>query len=144
MAKVICKGTALQQTVSGSFVTVAQVISFDGPDLESETFEADTLDNSVAGIPYAPTGRTEGGSISGELFYDPALTSHKELLTLLDYPRAEAWKIIFADSGASEWTFSGAGLSFGVAVALNDGLKGSFGIKLDGTPTMPSGGSSGG
>ena len=141
MAKVISKGTAIQQTISAAFVTVAQVISLDGPDCESETFEADTLDNTNAGIPYKPTGRTEGGSLSGDLFYDPALDSHKDLLELLRLPAEESWKIVFADTGASVWTFAGAGLSFSPTVALNDGLKANFAIKLDGIPTYPSGGS---
>lgn len=138
MAIVKCKGTALAQQIGTVYTTVAQVISLDLPDMESETFESDTLDNSSAGIPYTPTGRTEGGSLSGELFYDPALSGHQELLTLLTTPADEEWQITFADSGSSTWTFTGAGFSFGGTVALNDGLKGSFSIKLDGLPTFPS------
>lgn len=141
MSKVKCKGTTLSQTISAVYVAVAQVISLELPDMESETYEADTLDNTSAGIPYEPTGRTEGGSCSGELFYDPALTGHKNLLELLTTPAAEAWKITFADTGASTWSFAGAGFSFGGTVALNDGLKGNFSIKLNGLPTFPSGGS---
>lgn len=138
-----CKGTTLQQTIASSFVTVAQVISLDGPEVESETFEADTLDNSSAGIPYKSTGRTEGGSLSGEMFYDPALTGHTNFINLLTSPptTSEAWKLIFADTAASEWTFSGAGLSFSPTVALADGLKASFSIKLDGMPGFPGSGS---
>lgn len=141
MAKVKCKGTALAQEISSAYVTVAQVISLELPTAESETYEADTLDNTNAGIPYEPTGRTEGGSCSGELFYDPALDGHKDLTELLRAPAAENWKITFADTGASTWTFAGAGFSMGGTVALNDGLKANFSIKLNGIPTYPSGGS---
>jgi len=139
MAKIKCKGTSLQQKVGNVFVTVAQVISLQLPEVESETYESDTLDNTSAGIPYSSTGRTEGGSCSGELFYDPALDSHKNLLSLLTNPPtvSEQWKIVFADEGSSSWTFSGAGMSFGGTVALKEGLKGSFKIKLDGIPTYP-------
>ena len=45
------------------------------------------------------------------------------------------WQITFADAATSEWSFSGAGVSFGGTVALNDGLKGSFSIKLATLPT---------
>lgn len=141
MAIVKCKGTTLQQKLSSVYTTVAQIISMDLPEAQSETFEADYLDNASAGIPYEPTGRTEGGSCSGELFYDPALAGHKALTELLRVPQAEDWKIVFADTGASSWTFAGAGFSFGGTVALNDGLKGSFSIKLNGIPTYPTGGS---
>lgn len=141
MSKIKCKGTALAQEIASSYVTVAQVISLELPTVESETFEADTLDNTDAGIPYQATGRTEGGSCSGELFYDPALTGHQNLTELLRVPQDENWQITFMDSEDSTWTFTGAGFSLGGTVALNDGLKATFSIKLDGIPTFPSGGS---
>jgi len=137
MTKIACKGTVLQQEIGTVYTAVAQIISLDLPEMESETFDADTLDVVTAGIPYQPTGRTEPGSLSGELFYDPALAGHQALLELLTTPAAENWKIIFSDTGVSEWTFSSAGLSFGGTVALNDGLKGSFSLKLADLPTFP-------
>jgi len=141
MAFVKCKGTALQQEISSVYTAVAQIISIDLPEAEAETYEADTLDSSGAGIPHKSTGRSEGGSCSGELFYDPALAGHKALTELIRSPQAENWKVVFADDGSSEWAFAGAGFSFGGTVALNDGLKANFSIKLDGIPTYPSGGS---
>jgi len=143
VAKVKCKGTSLKQTIASVGVAVAQIISLDGPDMESETFEADALDNTDAGIPYQNTGRTEGGSLSGELFYDPGLDAHRDLLELLRVPQDEAWILTFADTETSQWTFDGAGFSFSPTVALNDGLKANFGIKLSKIPVFPSGGSSG-
>ena len=141
MSKIIGKGTVLQQTVASSFVAIAQIISLDGPGMESETFEADTLDNANAGIPHMSTGRTEGGSVSGELFLDPALQGHNNLEYLLDNPGSEAWKIIWADTGTTEWPFTGVGFSLSPAVVLNDGVKASFSIKLDGLPMFPVAGS---
>ena len=141
MSKIKCKGTTLKQQIAAAYVAVAQVISLELPDMESETFESDTLDNTDAGIPYSQTGRTEGGSCSGELFYDPALDSHMDLLELLRLPAEEEWQILFADTGASTWSFTGAGFGFGGTVALNDGLKGNFSIKLSKIPTFPTGGS---
>lgn len=137
MAKIKCKGTALQQTLGTAFVTVAQVISLDGPEAEAETYESDTLDNTDAGIPYDETGRTEGGSVSGELFFDPVLAGHQAITDLLTTPAGCAWNIVFADEAETEWPFDGAGLSFGPRVALNDGLKASFSIKLDKAVTYP-------
>jgi len=139
MAFVICKGTVLKQTISNVLTAVAQVISLDLPDMESETFENDTLDNSSAGIPHTPTGRSEGGKASGELFFDPALTGHKtSLLGLLTTPATCVWVIVFADTGHTTWTFTGAGFSFGGTVSLKEGLKGKFSIKLSGLPTFSS------
>ena len=141
MAKVKCKGTVLNQTIATVLTAIAQVISLDGPGMESETYEADTLDNSDAGIPYKPTGRSEGGSLGFDVFFDPALAGHLNLLDLLTRPATETWQIIFADSGTSEWDFDSAGLSFSPTVALGDGLKASCSLKLDGLPSFPAGGS---
>ena len=143
MTQVICKGTQLQMIIAGTaYVPVAQLISLDLPDMEAETREADTLDNADAAIPHKGTGRSEGGSVGFEGFLDPALAGHQALMALIETPPAlgseTAWKIVFADVGASEWPFSGAGFSLGGTVALNDGLKFSSSIKLDGLPAFPS------
>ena len=135
MAKLKCKGTVLQQEVASVFVPIAQVISLDKDEMTSETYESDTLDNADAGIPYSETGRSEGGNLSGELFLDPALAGHKILTGLIAYPQQENWKLIFTN--ATEWPFVGAGFGMGATVALNDGLKAPFTIKLSKLPTFP-------
>jgi hypothetical protein len=76
------------------------------------------------------------------LFLDPALQGHNNLQYLLDNPGDEAWNLIFADAATTEWPFTGAGFSLSPTVALNDGLKASFSIKLSGLPTFPVAGSS--
>lgn len=141
MAKLINKGSVLEQTVSSSFVPIAQVIGMSGPDMVTETFDADTLDNPDAGILHAPTGRAEGGSLSGDLFLDPALAGHQNMMALLTFPEAEVWKLKFADAAVTSWTINGAGLSVSPTIALNDGLKASFSIKLSGLPTFAGSGS---
>lgn len=143
MAQLKCKGTALQQELATVFTAVAQIISMDGPEQEAETYEADTLDNASAGIPYKPTGRTEGGSLSGEMFLDPALAGHTHFMALLTTPQSENYKLVFANAVATEWPFAGAGFSISPTVALADGLKASFNIKLDGMVTLPGSGSAG-
>lgn len=136
MSIVKCKGTVLSKKVAEVYTAVAQIISLDLPEMESETFEADTLDNPDAGVPYEPTGRTEGGSTGGELFLDPALAGHLALLALLTTPAKADWQITFADTAATKWPFTGAGFKLGGKLALNDGLKATFSIKLDKLPTF--------
>ena len=72
----------LNQKIATAFTPVAQIISLDGPGMASETFEADTLDNTDAGIPYQSTGRTEGGSVSGE-FSVQAVKSSTQILQIV-------------------------------------------------------------
>lgn len=137
MAKVKCKGTKLQQEISTVLTDVAQVISLEHSGAESETYDSTTLDTPTAFKEYAPTGYSEGGSVDGELFYDPALAGHQALTDLLATPAKQDWAIVFADSGATDMPFTGAGISFGYAVDMGDGLKGSFSLKVDGDPGFP-------
>jgi len=141
MTVIASKGTTLQQTVAAALVDIAQVISLDFSGMESETFESDSLDNTDAGIPHQATGRTEGGSVSGELWFDPALQGQNNMQYMLDNPGDESWNVVWPDSATTSWAFTGAGLSFAPKAALNDGLKASFSIKIDGLPTFPVAGS---
>ena len=137
MAQLKCKGSILEQSIATVYTAVAQIISMDLPKFASETYEADTLDNASAGIPHKPTGRTEGDSLGFELFFDPALTGHKALISLLSSPASQNWKLKFADSGPTTWPFVGGGFSLGAKIDMKDGLKAQASIKLDGLPTFP-------
>lgn len=137
MAKVKCKGTVLQQELSMVFTAVAQVASLEVTGGESETTEVTTLDTSGAGKEYMATGYSEGGSVSGELLFDPALAGHQAITDLITTPAEQNWKIIFADTGATEMAFTGAGVGFDITVAQNDALRASFSIKCDQIPTYP-------
>ena len=133
MAVIKSKGTALQQYISNTYVAVAQMIDIDGPDMASEEFEADTLDNASSGITYAPTGRTEFGNVSGNLFFDPALAGHQAILALLTTPALQNWKLSFPTTPtATLWSFSGSSVKLKPTASLKEGLKASIGIKVNG------------
>jgi hypothetical protein len=133
-----CKGTVLSKGVANVLTAVSQVIGIDLPTVEVETFEADTLDNTDAGIIYKPTGRVEGGSLGFELFYDPY--SHTALEAIFAAPTTTTnWSVTFVGGGA--WAFDCVGFSLGGTVALKDGLKGKATAKLTKVPTFTAGGS---
>lgn len=136
MAKIACKGTQFQQSVSEVLTDVAQVISLDVSGAESETYDSTTLDVDDAYKTYDPTGYTEPGSVDGELFYDPALVGHTTLVAPLAAPAATDYAIIYQTETPTLKEFTGAGLSFGATVAMDDGLKGSFSIKVTGAPPI--------
>jgi len=137
VAKVKCKGTVLQQDIATVFTAVAQVISMELNGVETETFDKTTLDTVGAGKEYGQTGYAEGGSLDGELFYDPVLAGHQAITDIVTTPADNDWKVIFADAAATELPFTSAGVGFGIAVAMSDGLKSSFSLKLTGLPTFP-------
>jgi hypothetical protein len=132
MAFSAAKGTVLQISIGTVLTTIAQVISLDGPDGESLTYAADTLDNGSDAIPYKGTGSSEGGSVSGELFFDPVLANHQAITDLITTNASNSMKIIWSDTGSTPWTFTAAGFSFSPSAALGDGLKATFAMKLDG------------
>ena len=137
MAKVICKGTVIKQTIAMSLTAVAQVISIDHSGAESETFESTTLDTTGAGKEYLATGYSEGGSIDCELLYDPALSGHQAITDEITTPSEVDWEITFADTGATAMAFTVAGTGWGVTVDMNDGLKASVCLNLDQLATYP-------
>lgn len=137
MAKEPCKGTVLQLEIASVFTTIAQVIEIDVGPQKSETFDADTLDNTSAGMPKDPTGRSSQDDISVTMFYDPALATHQFLTDTIAAPVKVDGKIIMADSGSSEATFTAAGLSFGATYRMNDGIKANLGIETDGLVSWP-------
>lgn len=137
MAKVIGKGTKLQHTISMSLADIAQLLSIEHSGSESLTYDSTTLDGGVHKT-YDPTGYSEPGTVSGELFYDPALAGHQAITDIIASPADNAMKIIYADSANTEQAFTAAGVAFGATVAMEDGVRGSFSYQVDGDPGWPS------
>lgn len=141
MAIIRSKGTALKIEIVSVLTAVANLVSLDLPEGAAETFEADTLDNASPGIPHKATGRVEGGSVGFEGFLDPVLASFQALTDLLTTPvlatTNDGASITFSDTAATVWAFTMAGITIGGSVALNDGVKFSGSIKLDGMVTYP-------
>lgn len=122
------KGTLL---TIGSQIT--GVLDIELPNPESETYEADYLDNTSAGIPYKSTGRAEGGSISGNAWFSAA--SYQALLTLISTPSDAGTNCTITLSNNTTISFVAAGIGIGGSVAGKDGVKCKFSAKLDGLPT---------
>lgn len=134
MAKLKSKGTVLKQTISASLAAVAQVISISTSGTETETFDATCLDSGV-GKEYQQTGYAEGGSVDFELFYDVDLAGHQAITDLVTTPADCVWSITYTDGTPFEEQFTAAGLGIGRTIAMNDGVKMSVSLKVDGLPT---------
>jgi len=133
MAIVKCKGTKLQHTVSASLVDIAQTLSLEHSGSGSETFESTTLDGGTFKT-FAQTGYSNPGTVAAEIFYDPALAGHQAITDLVAAPADNAMKLIYADTAATNQSFTSAGVEFGVTVAMEDGLKASITYTVDGDP----------
>lgn len=131
--KLVVKGTVIKQDIGGVLTPVAQIISFGQDGAEVETFECTTLDTPGAGKEYKATGYSEGGSFDFEVFFDPGLAGHQSLTDDITTPPADGrdYSIEYTDA-ASINTFNAAGIGVSIAGAMNDGLKASVSLKLNG------------
>lgn len=136
----ISKGSVLSIDIATVLTAVAEVLSIDSSGGESETFKYTNLGTAGAGHEYLNTGYSEGGTIDAELFYLPASAGHQNLTDQITTPVTVvadqlSGQITFADTGASTWPFTIAGVGVGVSVAMDDGVKASVSLKVNGLPT---------
>lgn len=133
------KGSKIQITIGTTLTDIADVTQFSFSGSEVGTFETSTLNQTGAGRTYGVNGFSEGGSISGTLFFDPSAASQQALTDLITAPADDtAFNAIWTSTGATDWAFVGIVTNFDPAANLNDPLTADFGIKLDGLPTYPS------
>ncbi len=136
----ISKGSVLKIDVATVLTAVSEVISIDHDGAENETFKFTTLDTSGSGHTYLSSGYTEPGNVNTELFFLPANAGHQQVTDHLTTPSTTAatqldGSITFADTASTSMPFKIAGFSFGVSIAMDDGVKASVGMKLSGLPT---------
>lgn len=136
MAKVKGKGTVIQHTISMSLTAIAQVKSIEISGTASQTWDSTALDTAVWKTK-DQTGFSEPGEVSAELWFDPALAGHQFITDLIAAPADNAMKIIYADTGLTQQSFTVAGAEFGVTVELDDGLSAEVTYTIDGDPGFP-------
>lgn len=132
------KGSKIQITIATTLTDIADVTQFSFSGSEVGTFETSTLNQTGAGRTYGVNGFSEGGSISGTVFFDPAAATHQALTDLITAPADDtAFNAIWTTTGSNDWSFVGIVTNFDPAANLNDPLTADFGIKLDGLPSYP-------
>lgn len=144
MAKLKVKGTVIEQASGTTYTAVAQVTGFNISGIETETYESRTLDGT-AGVEYDPTGYVEGGSVTFDLLYDPALTGHKNIMALATSAHMATtglanpvnWKVKFANTASTELTFVSTGIGVDITGEASDGLRSSVTLKCNGCPVLP-------
>ena len=133
VAKIASKGSAFGFGASGSGTAIAQMLSIDLSGVETETFDATTLDQSGTAKVLQPTGYYSKGEVSGEGFFDAtamaAITGFSQAT-----PIVMASCSITAGSGAVSVLSATnvAAVSYDVKIAMNDGVKLSFKCTLSG------------
>lgn len=137
MAKVKGKGSILKMTISAVLTPVAQLLEFGIDGSGADTYKSSTLDNSTAFHEYEVTGYAEGGTLSGSMFYDPALAGHQFITDQIATPASNACQITYADTGLTTHSFTATGWQFGNKVVMDDGLKADFSAQITGAAGWP-------
>lgn len=142
------KGTLLKKSISSTLTTIAQLLSVKSPKGKVNTTDGTTLDQPGVGTVKLPTGYSDGGTMSADIFFDPGLTVHKALYAEIAAPVTyasnllvvPAYAILWSDAetsgGPTSWPFSGWP-SLEVTAAAGDLLKATFEVELDGIVTYP-------
>ena len=132
------KGTLLQRDISSVFTTIGCLRSVNGPDADVQFYDGTCLDSGVSEEDGELTGHTKPGSVSGELFYDPADSVHQLLTDDLAAGGAHAdYRIQLPDGGSSVIAFTGSVQRFTPKAQVRDGLMADLGIKLRSVATYP-------
>ena len=96
---------AYSTTIPGvTYVTVAEVVSIDGPKFSVGGADATNLASTFKVM--RPT-LADPGTADFVCQYDPADTTHIELLSLGTSTTIVAWKLTLADAAPTSWTFNG-------------------------------------
>jgi len=106
-------GATIAYSATGStYTTIASVVSIDGPKLAVGSVETTNLASTVKS--YRAT-LPDSAEVSFTIQYDPAQTTHQQLLTLYSTPvgtgvvasPAYFWQVTFTDVTPTVWHFQG-------------------------------------
>ncbi len=124
------KGTKLELSVSGAFVTVGGLMKTDEPAPKPTFYEGATLDQDDEWLRKNPTGFKEGGSVSGELLVgDTGQAAFSALLAA--NPVVESTFRIANTAANISTSFKGYLEEFKRTHTLGDAIKASYNISVN-------------
>lgn len=132
MAKLAAYGTLLKK----AGVTVAQVSSLSGPNLQAGTIDSTTHDSPSAVREFV-SGLIDAGEVGGVVVFDPNLASNIALWNDLIARTSASYTLVFLFTGGVETvTFTAFVTGFGPIAAQIDGMvEAPFTLKVSGVPT---------
>ncbi|HWL09551.1 MAG TPA: phage tail tube protein [Planctomicrobium sp.] len=135
MSKRSSKGTTLKIEIASVYTSVAQLISLNGPGPEVQDTETPTLDQVGNEIAHDVTGWVEPGTSDFEIYWDPLLTTHQTLTSLLGAPAVKNWQNQYPVG--TPMSYSAILKSLTPAAGVGEMLKASGSMQLTGLATYP-------
>lgn len=135
MAKYASTGVVLQRFNGSTFDAVAQVRDLSGASLSSEVTDVTTHDSANNWREKLSTLK-DGGEISAELIFDPALAGHTAILGDLG-GAVTNYRIVFPNTGTNTiWECPVIVTGFDVSNPLDDALTASITLTVAGEPNF--------
>ncbi len=135
-------GTQLQigdgATPTEAFTTIAEVMDISGPGLQQGTVEVTTHSSTNRYREFLATLK-DGGEVSFDINYLPANGTHDPTTGLLkkyEDGTIANYQLIFPDTAATQWDFSGIVTGFEPSEPVDGALTASVTLKISGSPTL--------
>lgn len=121
-----------------NYTTIDEVMSISGPTLSAATVE---VTNHSSGVPWREFISTllDAGEVSFDLNFVPSNATHSAtsgVVADMTGRVRRSFRIIFPDSGSTEWYFQGVYTKFESSEPTDGKISASVTIKLSGEPTL--------
>ena len=113
------------------YTTVAEVTNISGPEFKLELIDATHMESPQAFREYIPS-LLDSGEITFDLNFLPADTNQQGLSDDLKARTLRNFKVIWTDTGATEYGFAGYVTSFAASAKIDDKLTASCTVKVTG------------
>ena len=134
-------GTLLQRYTSASWVTVAEQITINGPNLSSDDVEVTNHDSPGGSKEYIPA-LMDTGEISWEGNFIPTNASQQQMLTDQKNRTVADWRIVLPDAtdidNRTKWTFEGYIRNVDFSYPTQDAMRINGTMKLAGEAVLSS------
>lgn len=118
------------------WTTVANVSSYTGPSMSAKV---DDVTSHSTGIPWRSktVSLLDAGTVSFKVWFVPGDTGHKALLALFTGRALKDWRLVYPDTGATKWPFSGTISKFNINIPVDGQIDATLDIAITGEPNFP-------
>ena len=128
----------LKVDIASTYTAIAQIRDLSGPSMSANAIESTHRDGG--GVKEFIAGLRDGGEVSFDIVYDPALTTHSAsaaggVVTLLSAGTKNGFQLVFADVGETTAEFDAIVTSFEPTMPIDDLQTADVTLKVSGAIT---------
>ena len=128
----------LKVDIASTYTAIAQIRDLSGPSMSANAIESTHRDGG--GVKEFIAGLRDGGEVSFDIVYDPALTTHSAsaaggVVTLLSAGTKNGFQLVFADVGETTAEFDAIVTSFEPTMPMDDLQTADVTLKVSGAIT---------